>query len=118
MLEAIFNRMEDIEKLVGGDAEMFWKGARPGFQGMVDKDFEFDDALKEDLMNQVFEYENDLKRILINKGVDLKLLAQQISDPANHMDVQLICVSAVTGIPKRMLSGSERGELASFSGCV
>ena len=27
-LEVVFNRLLDIEKIVGGDAEMFWKGAR------------------------------------------------------------------------------------------
>jgi len=112
-LEAVFNRMQDIEKLVGGSAEMFWKGARPGYQAMLDKDFTMTDKVKEDLLNQVEEYENDLKRILVNEGIDLKSLAQQISDPGPSMDVQLTCVSAVTGIPKRILSGSERGELAS-----
>jgi hypothetical protein len=112
-LEAVFNRLMDIEKIVGGDAEMFWKGARPGYQGMVDKDFTMTQETKDDLKDQIDEFDHNLRRILINEGVDLKALAQQISDPASHMDVQLTCVSAVTGIPKRILSGSERGELAS-----
>jgi hypothetical protein len=43
----------------------------------------------------------------------LSALAPQVSDPKNHVDVQLMMISAVTGIPKRILSGSERGELAS-----
>jgi hypothetical protein len=112
-LEAVFNRMMDIEKLVGGDAEMFWKGARPGYQGVLDKEFTRTKETDEELDNQIEEYENDLKRILITEGVDLKALAQQIADPSSHLDAQLTCVSAVTGIPKRILSGSERGELAS-----
>jgi hypothetical protein len=112
-LEAVFNRLWDIEKLVGGDAEMFWRGARPGFQGMVDKDYTMTQATKDDLLEQLDEYENNMRRFLINEGVDIKTLAQQIADPANHLDVQLTCISAVTGIPKRILSGSERGELAS-----
>jgi len=28
-LEAVFNRLYDLEKIVGGDAEMFWRGASP-----------------------------------------------------------------------------------------
>lgn len=112
-LEAVFNRLMDLEKLVGGDAEMFWRGARPGFHGKVDPEFTMTTALKEDLLNQLDEYEHNLRRFLTTEGVDIKDLAQQIADPANHVDVQLQMISAVTGIPKRVLTGSERGELAS-----
>lgn len=112
-LESVFNRLMDIEKIVGGDAEMFWKGARPGYQGMVDKDYTMTQTTKDDLKEQIDEFDHNLRRILVNEGVDLKALAQQIADPDGHFDIQLTCLSAVTGIPKRILSGSERGELAS-----
>jgi len=112
-LEAVFNRLMDLEKLVGGDAEMFWRGARPGYQGKVDQDYQMTDDAKDDLKEQVDEYENNLRRIIVNEGVDLQALAQQIADPHNHVDVQLQMISAVTGIPKRILTGSERGELSS-----
>jgi uncharacterized protein len=112
-LEAVYNRLMDLDKVVGGSAEMFWRGARPGFQGMVDKDFTMTAETKEDIMNQIEEYEKNLRRILINEGVDLKALAQQIADPSKNLDVILTCISAATQIPKRILSGSERGELAS-----
>ena len=112
-LEAVFNRLMDLEKLVGGDAEMFWRGARPGFQGMVNPDYQMTTATKNDLKDQIDEYEHNLRRILVNEGVDLKALEQQIADPKSHFSVQIACISAVTGIPQRILSGSERGELAS-----
>ena len=112
-LEAVFNRLMDLEKLVGGDAEMFWRGARPGFQGNVDKDYQMTQTTKDDLKDQIDEYEHNLRRILINEGVELKALDQQIADPKSHFDTLIACISAVTGIPQRILSGSERGELAS-----
>ena len=112
-LEAVFNRLQDLEKLVGGDAEMFWRGARPGYQGTVDKDHTMTQNTKDDLKEQIDEYDNNLRRILVNEGIELKALAQQIADPTGHVDIQLTMISAVTGIPKRILSGSERGELAS-----
>jgi len=112
-LEAIFNRLMDIEKLVGGDAEMFWRGARPGYSGNVDPDFQMTPEMREEIKNQVKEYENNLRRILISEGLSLESLAQQIADPANHVDVQIQMISAVTGIPKRILTGSERGQLSS-----
>jgi len=112
-LEAVFNRLMDLEKIVGGDGEMFWRGARPGFKGKVDPEYTMTQKVKDDLLNQLDEYEHDLRRFLINEGIDIENLQQQISDPANHVDVQIQMISAVTGIPKRVLTGSERGELAS-----
>jgi len=112
-LQAVFNRLYDIEKVAGGDAEMFWRGARPGYKGTVDKDYTMTPEAMETLQNDIEEYENDLRRFLINEGVTLEGLEQQLADPKNHLDVQLTLVSAVTGIPKRILSGSERGELSS-----
>jgi len=112
-LEVVFNRLKDLEKLVGGSAEMFWRGARPGYQGKVDPDYQMTADTKEDLQDQIDEFEHNLRRIFINEGVDLQSLATQVSDPQNHVDVQIQMISAVTGIPKRILTGSERGELAS-----
>jgi len=112
-LEAVFNRLMDLEKLVGGDAEMFWRGARPGYSGKVDPDFMMTPETKKELKEQIDEYEHNLRRIFVNEGVSLEALAQQIADPKNHVDVQISMISAVTGIPKRILIGSERGELAS-----
>jgi uncharacterized protein len=113
VLEVVFNRLMDLEKLVGGDAEMFWRGARPGYSGNVDKDFQMTSKTKQDLKDQIDEFEHNLRRILISEGLDLKSLDQQIADPKNHAEVQLMMISAVTGIPKRILVGSERGELSS-----
>lgn len=112
-LECVFNRLMDIEKIVGGDAEMFWRGARPGYVGKVDPNYKMTDEAKEDLQDEINEYEHKLRRILVNEGVDFNALAQQIADPSAHYDIQLKALSAVLGIPKRILEGSERGELAS-----
>jgi hypothetical protein len=112
-LEPIYNRLMDIEKIAGGDAEMFWRGARPGYAGKLDPEYQATQAFKDALKEQYDEYEHDLRRILVNEGVELNALAQQIADPSTHMDTQLKLLSSETGIPVRILSGSERGELAS-----
>lgn len=112
-LETVYNRLVDLEKLVGGSAEMFWRGARPGYAGKADPDYKVDSDVEDKLMEQLKEYENDLRRFLVTEGVDIESLAQQIADPKSHVDIQLMMVSAVTGIPMRILVGSERGELAS-----
>jgi uncharacterized protein len=112
-LQAIYNRLLDLEKLVGGDAEMFWRGARPGYTGTVKDDYQMTSTGLKDLESQIDEFEHNLRRVLINEGVDYKALEQQIADPSSHVDVQMQMISAVTGIPKRILIGSERGELSS-----
>jgi hypothetical protein len=112
-LRDIFNRLIDLEKIVGGSAEMYWRGARPGYQAKVDEDFQLTPDMKEDLQDQIDEYEHNLRRILANEGIEFKSLETQVSDPKSHVDVQVSMISAATGIPKRILTGSERGELAS-----
>jgi len=112
-LEAVYNRLMDLEKVVGGDAEMFWRGARPGYQGIVDKDYEMSTTTFDGLQDQLDELENNLRRYFVNEGIELKALEQQIADPTQHVEVQIQMISAVTGIPKRILIGSERGELSS-----
>jgi len=112
-LEPVWNRLMDLEKLVGGSAEMYWRGARPGYAGKVDKDMAVDPDLKTRTEEQMKEYEHGMRRFLVAQGIDFNALAQQIADPSNHVDIQIQMISSITGIPKRILVGSERGELSS-----
>lgn len=112
-LAPVYRRLKDLEKLVGGSAEMFWRGARPGYYGNVSPDTIMDEATKTALKEQLDEYEHNLRRFLISSGVDIQELMPQVADPTAHVEIQLQMISAVTGIPKRILTGSERGELAS-----
>jgi hypothetical protein len=109
----VFNNLKDLEKIVGGSAEMFWKGARPGMQADVKDGFTMGTPETAALEDQFDEFEHNLRRILQTKGVDLKALTSQVSDPKTHVDIQLMMISAVTNIPVRILVGSERGELSS-----
>lgn len=113
VLEKVYNRLIDIEKLGGGSAEMFWRGARPGFAAEVRDDFTASDTLQQDLNQKVRDYENELTRILAVEGIDFKSLSTQVSSPKDHLEAQIDLISAATGIPKRILLGSERGELSS-----
>lgn len=113
VMQAIWNRLMDLEKLVGGSAEMFWRGARPGYQGKVKDDYTISPEVQEGLEDQLDEYENNLRRMFVNEGIDLEALSPQVSDPGEHVDIQIQMISSITGIPKRVLTGSERGELSS-----
>lgn len=112
-LEVVFNNLKDLEKIVGGSAEMFWKGARPGMHSSVKDGYTLSQAEKDALEDQYDEFEHNLRRILQTKGIDFTPLQSQVSDPKTHVDIQLMMISAVTNIPVRILVGSERGELSS-----
>lgn len=112
-LQAVFNRLKDIEKIAGGSSEMYWRGARPGYQGKVDPEYTLTQTMRDDLMDEMDEFEHNLRRILLLQGMSLSPLAPQVVDPAGHIDIQIQLISAEKSIPKRILTGSERGELAS-----
>jgi hypothetical protein len=112
-LEGIYNRLDDIEKILGGSAEMFWRNASPGKVAKADPEYQFGTEEKDDLQTQFDEYEHNLRRWLKVQGVDIKNLETNIMTPRDFIEVQLNAVSIATGIPKRILMGSERGELSS-----
>lgn len=111
VLQAVFNRLMDLEKLAGGSAEMFWRGAYAGINAEVDK--EFAPPTGNELEDQIKEYEHNLRRIITTHGMKLNTLSPQVADPTTHVQVQVDLIAAKTGIPKRILLGSERGELSS-----
>lgn len=113
VLESIYNRLMDLEKIVGSSAEMFWRGGRPGYHGKVDKDTILSDTAETDLREKLDEYDHNLRRFLLTEAIDINPLETQVADPTHAFDIQIQSICAVTGIPKRILIGSERGELAS-----
>lgn len=112
-LQAVWNNLKNLEKIMGGSAEMYWRGARPGYQFNIDKDFQMTPSMRDTLQDVFDEYEHNLRRILELQGGKLEPLATQVEDPTKAVEVQIQEMCAVSGIPKRVLTGSERGELAS-----
>jgi len=110
-LESIYNRLDNLELITGGSAEMFWRGAFPGLNFNLDADAE--DIDLSGLEAEIENYMHNMKRYIKTQGIDITSLAQQVADPTAHVDVQIQFIAAAKGIPKRILTGSERGELAS-----
>lgn len=112
-LEAIYNVLDDILKVTGGSAEMFWLSANRGLHVDVDKDMQLGKDDAENLSDEIDEYENELRRVIRTRGVKVNSLGAEVVDPRGTFDVQLSLLAAATGIPKRILMGSEAGQLAS-----
>jgi hypothetical protein len=112
-MQSVFNRLDDLEKIVGGSAETFWLNARKGLHANVDPEMALAPADEAQLSDEMEEYEHQLRRIIRTRGVDIKDLGTNVADPSKAFDVCITAISAATRIPKRMLIGSELGQTAS-----
>lgn len=113
ILERVFNRLDDIEKIVGGSAEMFWQAGSKGLQVDVDKDIVMSEEMAKALDDELEDYSNDVRRFLRTQGVKVNSLGGQTINPEPVFNVVMSIISTTTGIPQRIFIGSEQGKLAS-----
>ena len=110
----VFNRLLDLRKLLGGSAEMFWKGAFPGYSFEVDPELAGQADLDEESLRDEFEkYSNSLQRYIAIQGVSAKSLAPSISSPRDHLKAQIEAIAFAMGVPVPILMGQEEAKLAS-----
>lgn len=115
--QPIFNNLLSLEKLYGGSAEMYWRGAFPGISieshPQLRGDIVLTPAEKQAMKDAIEQYQNTLQRYLTLTGFTAKNLAPQVVDPSAQIEAQIDAICIRLGIPKRIFMGSERGELAS-----
>ena len=114
-LRPVWNRLLDLDKLLGGSAEIYWQNSAMLLAMLADSEVEWDPEERKEMAEQLEAMQHGLRRALRLRGVDIKNVAPglQGSDPSPHIDKQLDIIAGTTGIPKRILVGSEAGELAS-----
>jgi len=115
-LECIFNNIMALFMISGASAEALYQGAYPGMffnykpdssapLGVIDGDDSVQDAIE--------NYMQNFHKYLSLDNTDVKLLNSKPESPVPFIDTQLKLVSAGTGIPNRLLTGSEQAQLAS-----
>lgn len=113
-LQAVWNYLDDLDKVVGGGAEASWKRIDGGKQFDLDASMPMPDAADLAALKEKIDlYTNDLERVLTTRGVKINDLGSNVSVFNANADCVIGLISATTGIPQRILMGSERGELAS-----
>ncbi len=112
-LSKIYNLLDDLLKVSGGASETFWLVANRGLQANVDKDMDLDPADAKALSDELEEYQHQLRRVIRTRGVEVKSIGSDNPDPKGTFDMIISLLSGATGIPKRLLTGSEVGQLAS-----
>lgn len=116
-MRPVFNRLYDIYKVCGSSGEMYYKGAFPGWSLEMLPELILAGHIKDidtsAVKDQIENWQNGLQRVLFNKGLTMKNLGQQVSDPTSAVTLYIKMICIQLGIPERIFLGSERGELAS-----
>lgn len=111
-LQIIWNRLVDLDKIIGSIAEAIWRGkSRMHFN--LDPKYTMSPDSKIDLKNKIDEMVHGLRDVLETTGMNVNMLQSSIPQVGSIIDAIEDIVSGVTRIPRRVLFGSERGELAS-----
>jgi hypothetical protein len=112
-IERVWNLLDDLLKVAGGTAETFWLTANRGIQIDVDKEMELSPDDEKDLTDEVEEYIHNIRRFIRTRGVKVNPLGSEVPSPQQVFNMIISLISGATGIPKRILLGSEAGQLAS-----
>lgn len=116
-LENIWNRLDDWDKVLGGGAEAFFQRANAGINLNLDKDVAMttkpNKEADKQLQEEFEEYSNNITRLLRTRGMEVRQLGSDVADFSRPADAIITAIAGAKGIPKRILLGSEMGQLAS-----
>jgi hypothetical protein len=120
-LENVWNLFDDLAKITGGGAESFWLRANQGLHLDVDKDMGLPGqtsagltkAERDALRDKAEELQHQLQRVMVTRGVTATQLGSDVANFGPSADAIIKQIAGSKGIPMRILTGSESGELAS-----
>jgi hypothetical protein len=122
-LEAGYNDLVTIEKIVGAGGEGFWKNAKSAPVLEVDKEAKIVEMAKAmgvqpsevaDKMNeQVEDWQKGFDQLLMIQGMQAKTLGVTLPSPEHFFGVALQSFAASVSIPLKILVGNQTGERAS-----
>jgi hypothetical protein len=112
-LRRIWNRLDDLDKVVGGGSEAFWMRAHQGLQFNIDPEVRVSEEDRRDMIEQIDKFAHGMQRTMRTRGMNIETLGSDVADFSGPAAIIVDLIAAGTGIPKRILMGSERGELAS-----
>lgn len=116
-MRPVYNKLLDVQKILGSSGEMFYKGGFPGLS--LELDPRILDALnvegvdEDSVKEEMFNYQNGLQRYIYVSGLNVKSLAPQVANPSPALEVQLNSIAMSVGAPLRIFMGSEQAQLAS-----
>jgi hypothetical protein len=112
-MQRVWNYLDDLDKVVGGGSEAVWRTVDRGIQFDVDKEMELSEDDEEDFSQAIEDYMHGLKRYIKTRGIKANVLGSDVPDPTGAIQAVMSLIAGTSGIPQRMLLGSEAGQLAS-----
>jgi len=112
-LQQVYNVLEDLLKVGGGSAELYWLTANRGMQVDIDKSMDLAPGDAAALQDELDEFQHELRRYIRTRGVKVTPLGSEVADPRGVFEVLIATLAGTTSIPQRILTGSEAGQLAS-----
>jgi uncharacterized protein len=127
-LRAVYDLLEALFKVVHGGAEGAWRRMDPGIYIDIDPELDIrpDPATGDGLSDEDAEaaairqveqkaqdYYQGMNRFIVGRGMQVTPLNANVKDYGANSDTLLKLIAASTGIPLRILTGSEMGKLAS-----
>jgi hypothetical protein len=113
-LQDVWNWFDDLEKITGAGSEAFWIRAHQGYHFNLDKDVKItDDTKLQKMKDEAEDFANGLRRSIATRGMDVEVFGSDVANFANQVDALITLIAGAKEIPKRILVGSERGELSS-----
>ena len=111
----IWDDLDDMLKVVGGSSESFWRMAAEDVIARVSAETQFPtEAEKEEFKQGLYDRANRLTNLLMVQGLDdLQIRSGTPVDPSGLFSVLARRISGYSGVPQRVLFGSEAGTLAS-----
>lgn len=114
VLEAVYNKLVDLLKVVGGSAEMYWRDAKRRIAVEAREGYQVPETVAEEeaIATEMQEYEHGLRDVLRLVGAEAKNLSGLVASPKEHFGVLIQAIAGTRAIPQRILLGTEEGRLA------
>lgn len=112
-LHAVWDYLEDIKKVTGAYAELYYKQAKTSVWSDVKEGYEIDGEAVNKFKQEVEELDNDLRTHVVSEGYDTKPINYNLKSISGDIDHLTSLMLMTLGIPKRKWEGSEQGQLAS-----
>ena len=112
-LQRVFNRLDDLMKLVGGGAEATWLNMRKGTILRPMEGYDPDTLDMDKLEEELEEYVHDPARLAYLIGIETEELGEDhVVDVSAPFEVAFSLIAAASRIPQRVLIGSAQGQLS------
>lgn len=108
----VLNRLIDLEKIMAGAGEAAWKLVDKGLILTTQPNTKLRPDTDGARAAAIDEYIHGLRRTLELQGMDATIAGGEVVDPSGLALLNVSFISAKTGIPRRILLGSEEGQLA------